>query len=333
MFAICVDRATGKIVRDLRIFEIAKPAFCHPFNSYASPTPVIEAGRVYVHFGTYGTACLNTTSGKVLWTRQDLPCDHFRGPGSSPILYEDLLIVAFDGFDQQYVVALDKTSGKTVWKKDRNIDYGTTNGDLKKAFATAGVVAVNGKAQVICPSAGATIAYEPRTGQELWRVQHGGMNVAAPPQFGQGKVFLCTGDGGFRLLAMRPDGRGDVTGTHVDWTYKKTTVPSRCAPLLVGDLLYLIGEKEGVVSCLDAKTGELIWQHRLGGQFSASPIFAAGHIYFCSQEGLIHVMEPGMTPKVLAVNELEDGFMATPAVVDGALFLRTKTHLYRIQKK
>jgi len=332
MFAVCVDSASGKIVHDLKVFEVAMPAFCHPFNSYASPTPVIEAGRVYVHFGCYGTACLDTATGKVLWTRQDLPCDHFRGPGSSPILYEDLLIVAFDGYDQQYVVALDKATGKTVWKKDRDIDYGTTNGDLKKAYATAAVVEVHGKAQVICPSAGATIAYEPRTGQEIWRVQHGGMNVAAPPQTWNGKVILCTGDGGLRLLAMRPDGLGNVTATHIDWTYKKTVVPSRCSPLVIGDLLYLVGEKEGVVSCLEAKTGQQVWQHRLSDKFSTAPLYAGGHIYFCSEEGAIYVMTPGRTGKVAAVNKLEDGFMASPAVADGALFLRTKTHLYRIQQ-
>jgi outer membrane protein assembly factor BamB len=332
MFAVCVDRTTGKIVYDLKVFEVAMPAFCHDFNSYASPTPVIEAGRVYVHFGTYGTACLDTATGKVLWTRRDLPCDHYRGPGSSPILYENLLIVAFDGFDQQYVVALDKATGKTVWKKDRDIDYGTTNGDLKKAFATATVVEVNGQAQVICPSAGATIAYEPRTGQEIWRVQHGGMNVAAPPQVGHGKVFLCTGDGGFRLLAVRPDGHGNVTNTHIDWKFTRTTVPSRCSPLLIGDLLYLVNEK-GFASCLEAKTGQQVWQHRLDGQFSAAPLFAGGHIYCCSQEGATYVMAPGRTAKVVAVNKLDDGFMASPAVADGALFLRTKTHLYRIQQE
>jgi outer membrane protein assembly factor BamB len=331
MFAICVDRTSGKILHDLKVFDVASPAFCHPFNSYASPTPVIEAGRVYVHFGCYGTACLDTATGKVLWTRRDLPCDHFRGPGSSPILYEDLLIVAFDGFDVQYVVALDKATGKTVWKKDRDIDYGTTNSDYKKAFATAAVVEVNGKTQVICPSAGATIAYEPRTGDEIWRVRHGGMNVAAPPQFGQGKAFLCTGDGGSRLLAVRPDGRGDVTATHIDWTYNKMTVPSRCTPLLIDDLLYLVHEK-GIASCLEAKTGQQVWQHRLDGDFSTAPLYAGGHIYFCSQAGATYIMAPGRTPKIVAVNKFDDGFMASPAVADGALFLRTKTHLYRIQQ-
>lgn len=331
LFAVCVDRASGRIVHDIRVFEIPKPSFCHAFNSYASPTPAIEAGRVYVHFGSAGTACLDTANGKVLWTRQDLPCDHFRGPGSSSILHEDLLIVHFDGVDQQYVVAMEKATGKTVWKRSRDIDYQTDNGDFKKAYATPAIVEVGGKAQVLSPGAAATWAYDPRTGQEIWRVRHGGMNVAAPPQLGHGRVFLCTGDGGLRLLAVRPDGRGDVTATHVDWSVNRG-VPSRTTPLLVGDLLYMVQEG-GIASCLVAKTGQPVWQQRLGGQFSASPIVAGGHIFFCSQEGLTHVMAAGRVAQVLDVNKLDDGFMASPAVSDGALFLRTKTHLYRIQQK
>jgi outer membrane protein assembly factor BamB len=330
LFAVCVDRATGNIVRDLQIFDIKKPSYCIPFNSYASPTPVIEAGRVYVHFGSAGTACLDSASGKVLWTRQDLPCDHHRGPGSSPILHDNLLIVHFDGVDQQYVVALDKLTGKTVWKKSRDIDYQTDEGDFKKAYATPTIVEVGGKAQLISPAAMATWAYDPRTGQELWRVPHGGMNVAAPPQFGHGKLFLCTGDGGLRLLAVRPESRG-ASSPHIDWTTNRG-VPSRTSPLLIGDLLYMVNEK-GVASCLDAETGKHLWQERLGGAFSASPIYAGGHIYFCSEEGKTHVMAPGLAAKIAAVNTLDDGCMASPAVADQALFLRTKTHLYRIQQQ
>jgi outer membrane protein assembly factor BamB len=331
MFAVCVDRGSGKIRHDIMVFENPKPEFCHPFNSYASPTPVIEVGRVYVHFGTYGTACLDSADGKVLWTRRDLHCDHFRGPGSSPILYEDLLIVAFDGVDQQFIVALDKGTGKTVWKKIRDIDYRTDNGDLKKAYGTPSIVEVNGKAQLISSAAVATIAYAPRTGEEIWRVRQGGMNTAAPPQTAHGKLYLCTGAGGFGLLAVRPDGHGDVTGSHIDWKYSKG-VPTRTSPLLIGDLIYIVSEG-GVAACLDARTGEPVWQQRLGGQFSASPVFAGGHIYFCSQEGLTSVMLPGREAKVVAVNKLDEGFMATPAIADGALFLRTRTHLYRVQQK
>jgi outer membrane protein assembly factor BamB len=330
LFAVCVERASGKIIYDLKVFDIPMPSYCHPFNSYASPTPAIEAGRVYVHFGSAGTACLDTASGNVLWTRQDLPCDHYRGPGSSPVLYRDWVLVHFDGIDQQYVVALDKWSGKTVWKRNREIDYQTDNGDFKKAYATPTIIVVGGKAQLVSPAAMATFAYDPQTGQELWRVRQGGMNVAAPPQFGESKLFLCTGDGGLGLLAVRPDGRGDVTATHIDWTYRRS-VPSRCTPLLIDDLLYMVNER-GIVSCLEAAGGRLVWQHRLDGEFSAAPVYAKGHIYFCSQGGKCYVLAPGRVAKVLAVNELADGCMASPAIGDGALFVRTKTHLYRIQQ-
>jgi outer membrane protein assembly factor BamB len=331
LFAIGVDRESGKILHDIELFNVAKPAFCPPLNSYASPTPVVEEGRVYVHFGSYGTACLDTATGKTLWSRRDLPCNHFRAPGSSPILYEGLLYLHFDGYDAQYVIALDKTTGQTVWKRDREIDYGTTNGDLKKAFGTPSIVKLGGQAQLISPSAVATIAYDPATGRELWKVYHGGMNVAARPLFGHGLLFITTGDSApHRLLAVRPDGRGDLTASHVVWKQNRG-VPSRSSLLLVGDLLYMANEV-GVASCLQAKSGESVWQERLGGEFWASPIYADGRIHFFSRKGATHVIEPGRKGQVLSVNRLDDGCMASPAVASKAIFVRTKTHLYRIEQ-
>jgi outer membrane protein assembly factor BamB len=331
LFAVCVDRDTGKIVHDVKVFDVDKPAFCHPYNSYASPTPAVEGGRVYVHFGVYGTACLDTATGKKLWERRDFPCNHHRGPGSSPILYQDLLIVPFDGFDVQYVVALDKATGKTVWKKDRGIDWGDTDGDLKKAYATGRIVNVDGKPELIIPGAGATMAYDPRTGDELWRVRAGGMNAAIPVLERTGKLFLTTGDGGFRLYALRPDGKGDLTDSHVEWKTAKG-VPSRCGPVLVGDRLYLVSE-QGFASCIDTNTGKTLWQDRLKGEFSSSAVYADGRIYACTTEGTTYVMEPGDALKVLAANKLDAGCIASPAVAGKALFIRTKTHLYRIESK
>ncbi|HEV2946795.1 MAG TPA: PQQ-binding-like beta-propeller repeat protein [Gemmataceae bacterium] len=335
LFVMCVDRETGKILHDIKLFDVEKPGYCIPTNSYASPTPVVEAGRVYVHFGIYGTACLDTNTGQTLWSRRDLPCDHFRAPGSSPILYGDSLFVNFDGFDVQYVVALDKATGKTRWKSDRNIDYGTDNGDLKKAFCTPKVIQVNGQAQLISPSAVATIAYDPANGHELWKVYHGGMNAAARPLFADGRVFLTTGDRGspgewHRLLAINPDAHGDVTKSHVLWTHDKG-VPARSSFLLVDDLLFMVSDN-GVVSCLEAKSGKEVWQQRVGGTYYASPIYAEGHLYFFDDGGDSHVLEAGREPKVLAHNHLDAGCMASPAVAGKALFLRTKTHLYRIEQ-
>jgi outer membrane protein assembly factor BamB len=329
-FAVCVDRETGKLLRDIKLFEVAKPAFCHPTNSYASCTPAIEAGRVYVHFGSYGTACLDTATGQTIWSRNDLPCDHYRGPASSPILYKDKLFIHFDGYDVQYVVALDKATGQTLWKHDRNIDYGTTDGDMKKGYGTPSVYQINGIAELISPSAGATIAYDPTTGRELWRVNHGGMNVAARPLLGDGLLFLTTGDSApFRLLAVRPDGQGDVTPSHVVWRQNRG-VPSRSSLLLVDDLLYMMNEG-GMAACLEARTGRPVWQKRLGGEFYASPVYAEGHIYCFNREGAGYVLQAGREPKVLATNRLDDGCMASPAIAGKALYVRTKTHLHRIE--
>ncbi len=334
MFAVCVDRKTGNILHDILMYEQGKQDPAHNpngKNSYASPTPAIEDGRVYVHFGSYGTACLDTKTGEKLWERRDLKCDHWRGPASSPILYGNLLILTFDGYDAQYVVALDKKDGHTVWKKDRDFNYGTDDGDRRKAFGTPTVISVKGKPELISPAAVATTAFDPLTGDELWVVYHGGMNVAQTPLYGRGHVILCTGDAPTRMLAVRPDGGGDLTKTNIDWTCGKN-VPSRSSPILVDDLLYFTNEG-GMLSCIDAGSGDPVWQQRLGGSFWASPICADGRLYFFDDDGTTTVAEPGRTWKKLASNKLDDGCMATPAVAGKALFIRTKTHLYRIEKK
>ena len=331
LFGVCVDKATGKIVYDLKLFDVEKPKFCIPMNSYASPTPVIEAERVYLHFGSPGTACVDTATGKVLWSRDDLPCDHWRSAGSSPILFENLLILTFDGHDLQYLAALDKNTGKTVWRKDRNITtYKKDDGDLKKAYSTPAVVTVEGQQQLVSPSAEATIAYNPRTGEELWRVKHGGMNAASLPLYGFGRVFITTAAGGEQLVAIRPELK-NAPSSRIDWSFKKN-VPSRPSPLLIGDMIYMVSDG-GIVSCVEAKTGQLVNSIRAKGKFSASPIYADDRIYFVSEDGPTTVVEANRDLKVLAVNELDLGCMASPAASGAALFLRTRTHLYRIEQK
>lgn len=330
LFAICVDADTGKVVHDITVFEIAEPMFCYPYNSYASPTPVVEEGRLWVHYGSAGTACLDTATGQVLWARQDLLCDHWRGPGSSPIVFRDLLIVNFDGYDLQYVVALDKHSGRTVWKADRSIDYGTDNGDYKKAYCTPAVFEHQGRLQLVSPAAVGTVAYDPATGRELWKVYHGGFNPAARPLYSHGLVIINT-EGGLRLLAVRPDGTGDVTKTHIAWSYGRAT-PTRPSQLIVGDHLYMVND-QGIVTCLDVRTGEPTWTQRMGGRHSASPIYADGRIWFFDEENRSRVIEAHPREfRQLAENPLDAGCMASPAVLDDALIVRTKTHLYRIEQ-
>jgi outer membrane protein assembly factor BamB len=329
LYVMCFDLATGKVLRDIELFDVEKPADTQQYNSFASPTPVIEQDRVYVHFGSYGTACLDTHSGEVLWQRRDLPCNHFRGPGSSPILFENLLILDFDGFDYQYVVALDKHTGKTIWKKDRTLDYGTTDGDMKKSFSTPLVFEAAGRLQMISACSKGAYAYDPRTGDEIWRITFHSYSSAARPLFGEGLVFINTGFGKADLLAVRPDGEGDVTATNIVWKATKG-IGSKPSPVLVGDLLFDVHDA-GVASCIDAKTGKEVWNKRLGGAFSASPIAAAGRVYFFDEQGKTTVVKASRSYEELATNTLDDGCKASPAVVGQAIILRTQTSLYRIE--
>ncbi len=330
LYVLCVDLATGKIVRDIKLFDMAQPQDIHLTNSHASPTPVVEEGRLYVSFGSYGTACLDTQTGEVLWQRRDLPCNHWRGPGSSPILFEDLLIIHFDGYDYQYVVALDKQTGRTRWKVDRNIDYQTDDGDLKKAFCTPIVITVDGQLELISPAARATIAYDPRTGQEIWKLRYPTHSATARPLFGHGLVFINSGFSKAQLYAVRPEGRGDITDTNVVWMEDRS-IGSKPSHLLIDDLLYIVDDG-GTATCLEALTGQRVWHKRLGGNFSASPVYANGLVYFMNEEGTTTVIKPGRQFQLVATNRLDDGCMASPAVVDNSLLIRTKSHLYRIAK-
>ena len=181
LFAVCVDRDTGKTLHDVKVFDVQRPERIAPINSYASPTPAIEPGRVYVHYGTYGTACLDTKTGRTLWTRRDLNCDHHMGPGSSPILLDKLLVLPVDGIDVQYLVALDKTTGKTVWKKDRSVDYSKVHRYCRKAFCTPTVIDSGGRRELVSPCSKAIIAYDPTQGDELWKVRHFGWSITPRP--------------------------------------------------------------------------------------------------------------------------------------------------------
>jgi outer membrane protein assembly factor BamB len=328
-YAVCVDRQSGKIVHDRKLFETAEPEDTRQYNTFASPTPVIEEGRVYVTFGSYGTACLDTRTAEVVWARRDLPCRHWRGPASSPILFGNLLIMHFDDYDLQYVVALDKSTGKTVWKKDRDIDYGTTDGDLKKAYGTPLVIDVDGRKQLISQASKATIAYDPQSGEEFWRIRYDGHSTAARPLYGQGLVFLLAGTDK-KMLAVKPDGQGDVTATHVAWGYAKS-MPRHPSPLLIGDSIYVVDDS-GVVTCLEATTGKVVFVERIGGDFWSSPLFADGRIYFLSHLGKTTVVAPESTLRILATNELDGTFRASPAVSGRSLILRSETHLYRIEQ-
>jgi outer membrane protein assembly factor BamB len=329
-WALCFDLASGKTMHKIKAFETKVVQYTHATNSYGSCTPFVEDGRVYIHFGSYGTACFDTKTGARLWERKDLECHHWRGPGSSPVVHGDALILTFDGYDVQYIVALNKNTGKTLWKTDRGIDYKTDNGDRKKAYSTPKVLNVNGQDIVVSPFAMATTAYALDSGERVWTVFHGGMNTGARPIYGNGLIYICAGSGADSLIAVRPDGHGDVTKSHVTWKQGKQT-PRRASQVLLGDRIFMMTD-DGVATCLNALTGDIVWTKRVGGRFWASPIAANGLIYFSSQEGRVVVIKAADDYEEVAENQLASGFNASPAVAGDSLILRTFTHLYRIDK-
>ena len=348
LFAICVDADSGEIIHDIKVFDVVQPQLEYPdLNSHATPTPIVEKDRVYVHFGTYGTACLDTNSGEKRWERRDLNTDHRVRPASSPIIDGDSLFLTFDGVDTQYVAALNKHTGDTLWLRNREVDLdmatmlkaqGFSDADIedtqkekpndnKKSYATPTIIEYQGKRQLISPAAGTTISYDPMTGDELWRVRHRGMgfNVACRPIFEHNLVYFTTGVAR-QLLAIRPSGTGDVTDTHVAWSVHRRT-PEIPSPLIVDDLMFMVTEG-GVVSCLEAKSGNEVWKGRLDGDYWASPLYADGKVYFFSREGNISVISAGREFELLAENEFDEGFIASPAIAGNTIIVRSLTHLY-----
>jgi outer membrane protein assembly factor BamB len=337
--AIAVDRLTGKILHDLKLFQVEKPQFIHPFNSPASPTPALERGRAYVTFGSPGTAAIDTATGKIVWERRDLEANHYRGAGSSPVIFGNLLLMHFDGSDVQYLVALDKRTGKTVWKTDRSIDFKDlgpdgkpqAEGDFRKAFSTPHVATFGAKPMLISLGAKAAYGYEPSTGKELWRLEERTNHSSSTrPVVGHGMIFYQSGLANGHLIAVRPDADGRVTDANIVWRLTRS-VPQKPSVALVGDTIFMVNDR-GILTAVEAKTGTVVWTGRIPGEYTASPIAAAGRVYFFSESGLTTVIEAGRELKILAENQLGDGFMGSAAIDGSALILRSRTHLYRIEE-
>ncbi|MEO8495025.1 MAG: PQQ-binding-like beta-propeller repeat protein [Planctomycetota bacterium] len=325
---ISLNAKTGEQLGNVEVFreEGASAPKIHSKNSHASPTPIIEGDRIYAHFGHQGTACVSRT-GEVLWKTQELAYAPVHGNGGTPIIVDDLLIFSCDGAENPFVVGMEKATGKVRWKTPRKSEVGR-----KFSFTTPILINVEGERQLISPGSGEVSALEPLTGAELWRVNYGdGYSVIPKPVFASGLVFICTGYGRPNLLAIRPDGRGDVTETHVVWQTDRQA-PHTPSLLVVGDELYMVADK-GVASCLDAKTGTVHWEERLGGNYSSSPLYADGHIYFQSEEGDTTVIAPGREFKKLASNQLGERTLASFGVIDHALLIRSDKHLYRIENR
>jgi outer membrane protein assembly factor BamB len=322
--ALAYDVAGGKELVNVEVFRLDDAGYVNPKNSRASPTPIVDGDRVYVHFGADGTAALST-SGEILW-RTHLRYESQHGNGGSPALYRDLLIVNCDGNGgEAYVIALDTATGKTRWKTPRRRP-------ADQAYSTPLVITVGARDQLVSVGAYRAAAYEPLTGQEIWRVSYGdGFSNVPRPVFGQGLVFIATGFQTPTLIAVRPDGTGDVTRTHLAWTISRGA-PYTPSPLLVGNDLYYVSDT-GVLSLAEATSGQIVWQQRLGGNYSASPVLADGRIYFQSEEGMTTVIAPGRDFRRLAVNRLDGATLASMAVSNGSFFIRSHTHLYRISDR
>ncbi len=324
---LCLNAQTGETIWDKEVFrqDGSQAPAIHSKNSHASPTPLTDGQRLYVHFGHQGTACLDL-QGNLIWKNRGIHYQPVHGNGGTPILTENALVFSCDGYDKPFVIGLDRAKGNVIWKTARNSE------SFKKfSFSTPLLITVNGKQEIICPGSGAVCAYDPRTGREIWRVTYEGYSVIPRPIFGHGLVFVSSGFESPSLLAIRPDGRGDVTTSHVAWILRKGA-PLTPSPLLVDDELYLVSDS-GIVSCVDARTGKVHWQERIGGNYSASPLYADGKIYCQSEEGTGVVLKAGKRFQVLARNSIGEPTLASYAVSDGAFFIRTESHLFRIQHR
>lgn len=338
-FIECLDEESGATIHHQLLFENSDPEpLGNPINTYASPSCVLTTDAVFVHFGTYGTARLDPQTADVVWQRRDINGRHFRGPGSSPVLYDDLLILTFDCIDQQFLIALNIHTGKTVWRTDRTTDYGDLDenglpkreGDLRKAYSTPALAEVAGRVQVISPGSRAAFGYDARTGEELWTITHDDYNAAARPSIFRNHAIINTGSRGANLISVKLDEstRGNVDQTHVVWNRERGN--SRLStPLLHDGLIYMVTDT-GVAICVDAQTGDEVWTDRIGGTFVASPIVANGLIYFCNEEGVTTLIRAGRQFEVVARNELSEGMRASPAAANGAMYLRTFGHLYKL---
>lgn len=321
--AVAYDVGTGREVVNVEVFKIARMDLLNLKNSHASPSAIVEGDRVYVHFGAEGTAAL-TTSGEIVWkARFEYESQH--GNGGSPALFGDLLIVNCDGYDAAFVVAVDKRTGKVRWKTNRRQPH-------SQAYSTPLPIKIGGRDAIVSVGAFRAAAYDAETGKEIWRVSYGeGFSNVPRPVFGHGLVYIATGFQQPYLLAVRPDGSGDVTNTHVAWTLQRGA-PLTPSPIIVGDALYLVNDN-GIASCLDAKTGAVRWVQRLGGSYSASPVAVDGRIYFQSEEGITTVIAAGNEFRQLAMNTLDGDTLASMAVSNGSIFIRTGNSLYRIAER
>jgi outer membrane protein assembly factor BamB len=337
MYALCHNVKTGKEIFNIKLFESDSTYKKHDFNTYATPTPCIEQGFVYIHYGASGTACVRTKDGSVAWRRSDLKCEHIQGPASSPVIYRNMLILHLEGSDVQYITALDKNTGKTIWKTDRPKElYDKLQPIGKKAYITPVIINVNGRDLLISNGSAACIAYDVLTGKEVWRFVQGEDSTISMPFTGNGMVFFYTGfvtpkDGEqySELIAVDPAGSGDITSTaYVRWRFKEPVL-QLLTPLIKDGLIYTINTKNQMF-CIDAVTGKQVYTRRMTAKYNSSPVCAGGNIYFTSVQGETTILKRGRKLDIVSRNKIEGEVYATPAITGNKLLIRTATHLYCI---
>lgn len=340
LYAVCIDYETGRIIHDIKLFTPEEVPGKHQINTFASPTPCIEKGYVYIHFGSMGTACLKTSDGSVVWKRTDLKCDHVQGPGSSPVIYKNLLILHFEGVDVRYLVGLDKSTGKQVWRTERPAEpYEALQRIGKKAYVTPIIINVKGRDLLISNGSAVCCAYDPLTGKEVWKVIRGAESTVPMPVAEKGIVYFYTGSmenpggGTFtELLAVNPDGKGDITNTNILWRkhddQNRTQISS---PVIKDGLIYTVISKD-ILMCIDAADGKEVWSERLKVNNNASPEYADGNIWCFTVKGEVLAVKAGRQFSVVARNQMDSGIWATPAFLRNSVVLRTEKYLYRIGK-
>ena len=340
LYAVCADYQTGKIKYDIKVFTPSEIQGKHQLNTYATPTPCIEKGFVYVHYGSLGTACINTSDGSVVWKRDDLKCKHVQGPAASPIIYKNLLILHYEGTDVRFLVALDKFTGKTVWRTDRPAGpYESVPSIGRKAYITPLIMNVRGQDLLISDGSALCQAFNPLSGQEIWRVTGGAESTIAMPFTEKGVVywyegFMVNPDGSkyTELLAVNPDGKGDITATNVIWRMRDPLSNNQMlSPVIKDGLIYTLNTRN-VPMCIDAQNGKEVWSNHVKSNFNASPLYINGNIWFFSVKGEVLALRAGRKYEVVAENQLDSGIWATPAVLRNNAIVRTENFLYRIGK-
>lgn len=338
LYAVCLDFKTGEILFDIKVFTPDEVDEKHPLNTYATPTPCIEKGFVYVHYGNAGTACINSSDGSIVWKNSEFRCKFVQGAASSPVLYKNLVILHYEGVDVRYLVALDKTTGKMVWKTDRPSEPYKPLPDIgKKAYTTPLIISVKGLDMLISNGSAVCISYDPGTGKEIWRVVDGAESTIAMPVTENGVLYWYAGfmvavDGTnyTDFLAVNPDGQGDITATNILWKKKEALAHNQMlTPVIRDGLIYTVNSRNSMM-CIDAKNGEEVWSKHVTSDYDASPLFINGNIWFFSAKGEILVLKAGRKYEVVAQNKTDSGIFATPAVLRNSMILRTQNYLYRI---